>query len=959
MLKQKNDRFVKPLFAVLLLMLCFSAFAQKKGVVSISASVDAERAAWVLDNNAQTAWEIRSGNLDKDQSLTMTLLTPGDVKEVVLETSGLSKQDIEKLVSIYITYDPMNWGEAVTYSVKGNKSYTLAFQPRYGAHVKLVFKGNAAKKPFAISEASIIQVENAISPAAGTADKPWLNAALPIEERIRLLLSAMSPADKMELLREGWGIPGIPHLGVPSMNKVEALHGYSYGSGATVFPQSIALGATWNKDLMEKVAETIGDETVSAYTLQAWSPVLDVAQDPRWGRCEETYGEDPYLVSQMGGAWIKGYQSKGLYTTPKHFAVHGAPLGGRDSHDIGLSEREIREIHLVPFRYVIKHYDCQSIMMAYSDYLGVPIAKSKELLQGILREEWGFNGFVVSDCGAIGNLTARKHYTAESYVDAANQALAAGIATNCGDVYKNPAVIEAAKEGRIDRKNLDRVCTSMLRMMFTNGLFEYNPAKPLNWNTIYPGWNSPEHQAVARQAAREAIVLLKNDKKVLPLTKAINSIAVIGPGADDLQPGDYTQKLQAGQLKSVLSGIKEAAGKNTKVYYEKGCEFFSKDYYDLSKVLAVIKKSDVAVLVLGDCSTSETNMEQMKTSGENHDLATLVLQGYQQQLLEAVCETGKPVVLVLQAGRPYDLSYAAQHAAVILVNWLPGQEGGPATADVLFGDYNPAGRLPMTFPQHVGQVPNYYNFKTSGRRYEYTDLEYYPLYSFGYGLSYTSFAYSDLRTHIHPDGTVDVTARVTNTGKLGGDEVVQLYVTDLYASVKTRVMELKGFERIHLESDETKEVHFTLTPYDLSLLNDAMDRVVEAGDFKIMVGGKSPSYLAQDRIKDSVGFVNPSDGVNATLAYPYSFSADFELSCTGIEDNLIDHTKRIAVKVSNRGNLTDAGKVHLYVNGSKVEEFHHFELEPQEDTTLYFELDGARVTGEVALVSKYKSIRIN
>jgi len=236
--------------------------------------------------------------------------------------------------------------------------------------------------------------------------------------------------------------------------------------------------------------------------------VLDVAQDARWGRCEETFGEDPVLVSQIGGAWIKGYQSRGLFTTPKHFGGHGAPLGGRDSHDIGLSEREMREVHLVPFRHAIRNYDCQSLMMAYSDYMGIPVAKSTELLQQILRQEWGFNGFIVSDCGAIGNLTARKHYTAQDKIEAANQALAAGIATNCGDTYNNKEVIQAAKDGRINMENLDNVCRTMLSTMFRNELFEKNPCKPLDWKKIYPGWNSDSHKEMARQAARESIVML-------------------------------------------------------------------------------------------------------------------------------------------------------------------------------------------------------------------------------------------------------------------------------------------------------------------------------------------------------------------------------------------------------------------------------------------------------------------
>jgi beta-glucosidase len=940
-------------FCLLLAFHCIQA--QQKGVTSVSATVHPGSAASAFDGNPATGWQLGANDVKNEQSLMFTLQTPGDVKELQIEATGVTTKELQRLVDIFVTYDPMNPGDAVAFTVKGSKLFSLVFSAKYGAHVKIVFKGGIMSKPVTINEISVLYDDTGRKAQTSGDDQPWRNTQLPVEERVELLLAAMTPADKMELLREGWGIPGIPHLGIPFMNKVEAIHGYSYGSGATIFPQSIGLGATWNKKLVEEVAAAIGEETVSANTLQAWSPVLDVAQDARWGRCEETYGEDPALVAGIGGAWIKGYQSKGLYTTPKHFAIHGAPLGGRDSHDIGLSEREIREIHLVPFRHVIKNYDCQSIMMAYSDYLGVPVAKSWELLHGILREEWGFNGFIVSDCGAIGNLTARKHYTAKDFVEAANEALAAGIATNCGDTYNNKAVIEAAKNGGIHMENLDNVCRSMLRMIFRNGLFENNPSKSLDWNKVYPGWNSPEHQEIARKAAREAIVLLENKDQTLPLSKSTKTIAVIGPGADDLQPGDYTQKLQPGQLKSILTGIKAAVDKSATVLYEKGCEFFSTENYDIDKALAAARKADVVIMALGDCSTSEGARGIIKTSGENHDLATLILPGNQQRMLEAVCKTGKPVVLVLQAGRPYNLSYAAEHCAAIMVNWLPGQEGGYAAADVLFGDYNPAGRLPMTFPRHVGQLPLYYNFKTSGRRYEYADMEFYPLYPFGYGLSYTNFHYSNLKTSVHPDGSVTAQATVANVGTREGDEVVQLYVTDMYASVKTRVMELKDFTRITLAPGESKDVTFQLTPYQLSLLNDRMDRVVEPGEFKIMIGGKSPSYKAADRIKDSVGFTKASDGVNGSVDYSRSFAAEFDIAYVGMEQNLIHQRKKISVKVKNNGGLTDTGKVRMFVDGVQTGEEHHYELDPGQEKLIGFDLDKNDFKN-ITFTTKYKSL---
>ncbi|MDR0575676.1 MAG: glycoside hydrolase family 3 C-terminal domain-containing protein [Tannerella sp.] len=936
-----------------------SVFPQKKGVTSVSASTNSGQCIHLLDNDNQTVWQPGARDIQNEQFLLFTLQTPGNIKEIQLEAKGISSNDIRNLIDIFITYDPMNPADAVKYEVGGNQKFRLTFAPKYGAHVKILFKGNMLKKTFAISEINFVYADDKTASRTEIKDKPWLNVALPVEERVESLLSAMTPDDKMELIREGWGIPGIPHLGIPDIKKVEAVHGFSYGSGATIFPQAIAMGATWNKTLLERVGETVGDETTAAGAIQAWSPVLDVAQDPRWGRCEETFGEDPVLVSQIGGAWIKGYQSKGLITTPKHFAIHGAPLGGRDSHDIGLSEREIREIHLVPFRHVIREYDCQSLMMAYSDYLGVPVAKSTELLQGILREEWGFSGFIVSDCGALGNLTARKHYTAVDLIEAANQALAAGIATNCGDTYNNKDVIAAANDGRINRKNLDNVCRTLLRVMFKKGLFENNPSKSLDWNKSYPGWQSAEHKALARQSARESIVMLENKDNVLPLSKSVNTVAVIGPGADDLQPGDYSPKLQDGQLKSVLTGIKEAVDKNTKVIYEKGCEFNGDESFAPEKAKNAALQSDIVVMVLGDYSNSSGQRGIRQTSGENHDYASLELPGYQQKLLETICETGKPVVLILQVGRPFNISYAAEHCKAILVNWLPGQEGGYAAADVLFGDYNPAGRLPITFPRHVGQVPNYYNFKTSGRRYEYSDMEFYPLYPFGYGLSYTQFQYSNLQTQVNDDGTVTVQTDVKNTGGRKGDEVVQLYISDIYASVKTRVMELKDFERITLEPGASKTVTFTLTPYQLSLLNDKTDRVVESGEFKIMAGGGSPSYKAQDRIKESIGFKDAAKGVSRTINYPYSFAADFAVSYSSTEEILTDGNRRILLKVKNNGNLMDTGKIYMFADNVRSEEIHHYELASGEEKTITFDLDKNMDTKQLIFTTKYKCISIN
>lgn len=964
-----------PAFAALLLAATPLAARTPGQILSVSASADARHAAAAFDRDPDTAWSLSAQEAAAGAWIMGSIASPGYLCGLELRVAGVPKADLARALAVYVTYDPMNLGEPVEYDLSGGpRTLHLSFPPRYGAHVRLVFRPGILAAAWSLREVSLRMASPNPEVASEDSDSKsksrpesesepgraaYLDPELPVEARVEALLAVMSPAEKMELLREGWGIPGIPHLGIPPVTKVEAVHGFSYGSGATIFPQALAMGATWDKELVGEVARAIGDETLAAGVRQAWSPVLDVAQDARWGRSEETFGEDPVLVSLLGGAWIEGYQSRGLITTPKHFGGHGAPLGGRDSHDIGLSEREMREVHLVPFRHVIRNYGCQSLMMAYSDFLGVPVAKSRYLLQHILREEWGFDGFVVSDCGAIGNLTARKHYTALDKVEAANQALAAGIATNCGDTYSDPEVIHAAREGRIDAEALDRVCGTLLRVMFRNGLFEQPRPEPLDWNRIYPGWRSEAHRALARRAAREAIVLLENRDSLLPLDRRrLATIAVVGPGADDLQPGDYTPKLQPGQLKSVLTGIRQAVGPGTQVLYAKGCEFTGDDESGIPAAVEAARRAEVVVAVLGDCSTSETTLAD-KTSGENHDYATLELPGRQRQLLEAVAATGKPVVLVLQAGRPYNLSQAASLCRALLVNWLPGEEGGPAMADVLFGDCNPAGRLPMTFPRHVGQLPLYYNFKTSGRRYEYADMVYYPLYRFGYGLSYTRFEYADLQVAERPDGYVDVAVTVRNVGERPGDEVVQLYVTDLYASVKTRVMELKDFTRVHLDPGQAQRVRFELSPYALSLLDERMRRVVEPGEFRILVGGSSPRYVAGDRIKESVGYADAREGVAASLVYSQARAADFRLSVDRVEERLPDGRKTLWVTVRNVGNLTDAGRIRLYVAGQRCGEERHFELDPGQERSIPFCVAAADGPQRVVVASSDRALTLD
>lgn len=903
----------------------------------------------LVDGNLKTGWVLSP---DATESAMLTLAESGTVKSLTIAADGLSADRLAKLLKVYITYDPMNPGEAVEYKVsKAKDGYKLALKPKYGAHVRLDLAPSGKK-------ASLTEIALGMQPvaevAAGEIDRRYLDTTLPIESRIEILLAQMTPQEKMELIREGWGIPGIKRLGIPDIKKVEAIHGYSYGTGATMFPQCIAMAATFNEPLVRKVAGAIGDETKAAGSIQAWSPVLDVARDPRWGRCEESFGEDPYMVSMIGGAWVDGFQSRGLMTTSKHFGAHGAPLGGRDSHDVGFSEREMREVHLVPFRHVFRNYKPESVMMAYSDFMGVPVAASEELLKGYLRDEWGFDGFIVSDCGALGNLTSRKHYTAKDFIEAANLSLRAGIATNCGNTYNNPDVIKAAVDGKLDMEALDDVCRDMLRVMFRQGLFENNPCRPLNWDAPYPEWNTPEHKALARRTAQESIVLLKNADNLLPLGNNIKSIAVLGPGADNPQLGDYSGKTVEGQVHSILEGIREAAPKGCKVNYEKGVDFTASDYNNIAEAVKMAQRSDVAVIVVGDCSGSHSAPGTKHTSGENNDYATLELPGEQQALVDAVCATGTPVLLVLQSGRPFALTKADAECQAILAAWLPGQEGGFAVADVIFGKYNPAGRLPMTFPRHVGQLPLTYDFKTSGRRYEYSDMEFYPLYRFGYGLSYTIFKYSDIKSEIDDKGNVIVSATVTNTGDRAGDEVAQLYVTDMYSSVKTPVMMLRGFERVSLEPGQSKTVGFVLSPFDLSLLDKDLSRVVEPGEFKLSIGGKSPDFVAKDKIKDSVSFKD-GEGVQTTIDYPMAFASDFNMTVDRIETDLATGKRKAVMTVTNNGNIVDVDKVRLYVDGRATGKIRHYELEPGRSRTIEFALPDNEIK-DITLTSKHNTV---
>ncbi|MDP4238182.1 MAG: glycoside hydrolase family 3 N-terminal domain-containing protein [Bacteroidota bacterium] len=765
----------------------------------------------------------------------------------------------------------------------------------------------------------------------------YLNPSVPIEERINDLLPRLTLEEKITQLSDSWGSKGIPRLKVPAMLKTEGLHSQSYSTGATVFPHPISMSTTFNTDLIKQVGKTTAIEAKAANLRCSWSPVLDVARDARWGRVEETYGEDPYLDSRMGVAWINGFQGEGMIAVPKHFAGHGEPLGGRDSHDVGLSDRVMRNVHLVPFRAAVKEAHIGGVMAAYSTWNAVPDNGSDELLQKILREEWGFDGYVVSDCSGPENFL-NKQNVVTSLEEACRMAIFAGVDIECGSAYVK-ALSSAVQKGILKESDLDANLRPVLRAKFKLGLFENPGSDKMVWDKL-PVYDTPEHRALAREVSVQGSVLLKNDNKLLPLSRNIKSIAVIGPNADVAQMGDYSPKPLPGQLVTVLQGIRSHVSPQTQVFYAKGCRVQSFDTLGFAEAVATAKKADVVVLVVGDYSTREFDNSKDKekaTTGENIDGATLEIPGMQRQLIKRIQAIGKPVILVLVNGKPFTLAWEAEHIPAILETWYPGEEGGNATADLIFGDRNPSGRLPITFPRHVGQLPLYYNYLPSGRNYDYYDMPFTPLYRFGYGLSYTTFKYSNLVVVPKNDdpGFVRVSVDVENTGDRDGDEVAQLYVTEVYTSVITPVIELKGIQRVSLKKGEKKTVSFELKPYDLSLLNAEMIRVLEPGKFRVHVGGVSPEPPSGNREhKQKIGFTNPENGISGEFEVDKKYQADFKYDLTIPEKVRGGEVFPARVTIKNEGNILDIAEIKLY--GESLLGTRRFEIEPGETKTYIF-----------------------
>jgi beta-glucosidase len=647
-------------------------------------------------------------------------------------------------------------------------------------------------------------------------------------------------------------------LGIPNLFMGEALHGFmEYGS--TSFPQALGLASTWDPELVHEVFTAAGDEAGSRGAGQVFSPVLDIARDPRWGRTEETYGEDPFLASRMGVAAITGLQGDSfmigrhhVLATAKHFAVHGQPEGGTNTAPANYSERIIRENFLVPFQTAVQEANVGSVMASYNEIDGIPSHINHWLLDRVLRQEWGFRGYITSDGDGL-QMLIETHKVAANKADAARLALAAGVDYDLSDGSVYRTLISQVKQGIVPESEVDRAAGRVLATKFRLGLFDNPYVDPDAAERIT---NSTEHQKVALKAAREVVVLLKNDKNLLPLDLSkTKTIAVIGPNAADVHLGGYSRNPLHGV--SILQGIRDRVGAKANVVYAEGCKITDAppDWHgwftnnvkliepasqqDSVKAAAdLARKADVAILVVGE--NESTNREAW---AENHlgDRDSLDLLGAQTDLVRAVVETGTPTVVLLINGRPLSINYIAEHVPAILEGWYLGEEGGAAAANVLFGDVNPGGKLPITFPHSVGDLPDFYNHKPSANRtYAFSTRK--PLYSFGYGLSYTTFRFENVRIEpqqIGVGGTAKASVDITNTGSREGDEVPQLYIHQKIASVTRPVMQLAGFQRVRLKPGEKKTVDFTITPEMLSMLNVDMHRVVEPGVFEIMIGPSS------------------------------------------------------------------------------------------------------------------------
>lgn len=630
-------------------------------------------------------------------------------------------------------------------------------------------------------------------------------------------------------------------LRIPLILGNDVIHGFR-----TIFPIPLGEAASWDPALVEKAARVAAEEASAAGIRWTFAPMVDICRDPRWGRIAEGSGEDPYLGAAMAVARVRGFQGDGLsakdslVACAKHFAAYGGAEGGRDYNTVDISEQTLREVHLPPFKAAVDA-GAGTLMSAFNEINGIPASANRLTLSTILRQEWGFDGFVVSDWTSVTEMVA--HGFAADNAEAAEKAIAAGVDMDMSSFAYRTHLADSVRSGRLPEAVVDEAVRRILRMKIRLGLFERPYVDPQRERDVLL---SAKNRALAREVAGKSIVLLRNEGGLLPLSDKIETLAVIGPLADSKRDplGTWAVVGRPEDVVPVLDGIRASVSPGTKVLHARGCDVTGDSTEGFAAAVEVARQSDVVVMIVGET-------EYM--SGEAHCRSSLDLPPIQLKLVQAVHATGVPVVVVLMNGRPMSISWMAEHVPAILNTWHLGVECGNATADVLFGDVNPGGKLPATFPRTVGQVPIYYNHKNTGRpptndRFtsKYIDLPSTPLYPFGHGLSYTQFAYDNLRVSPEktgPEGRVAVSVEVTNVGEREGDEVVQLYIRDLVASMTRPVKELKGFERITLQPGQKRTVSFELTSEQLGFYDRHVRYVVEPGRFKVWVGPNSAEGL--------------------------------------------------------------------------------------------------------------------
>ena len=649
-------------------------------------------------------------------------------------------------------------------------------------------------------------------------------------------------------------------LGIPLLPCVEGIQGILQNE-CTLFPHAIAQGSTFNPKLIQRMTEAAGEEAHAMGIRQVLSPVLDIARELRWGRIEETFGEDPFLIAEMGIGFINGYHKKGIACMPKHFVAHGTPVGGLNCAHVSGGERELRSLYLYPFERVIQATNPLGIMSAYSAYDGVPTSGSSYYMTDILRGELGFEGYVYSDWGSVERLKTF-HYAVATEAEAAQMSVEAGIDVNVDSSYKH--LLDLVESGKMDVKYIDQAVRRVLTVKFQLGLFDNPYGKPQEIDKIV---RTAEKVALAKEIADESTILLKNENNILPLDLSkYKSIAVVGPNSNQTVFGDYSwtsRDTQEGV--TLLQGLQSSIGNQVSILHAEGCDWWSQDDTNIQEAVEQVKKSDLAIVAVGTRSTFLGRSPKYSTAGEGFDLSSLELPGKQEELLKAIKTTGKPMIVILIAGKPLVMSWAKENADAVLTQWYCGEQQGNSLADILTGKVNPSGRLNVSFPRSTGNTPCFYNYYPTDREYlndkggsyEEPGLHYvfekpYAIWNFGYGLSYTNFEYRDCTLNdsvFSKNDTLSVVVEIENTGAMDGKEVVQLYVKDKISSVATPIQQLKAFSKQLIKAGEKVKVQLEVPISELALHNARLERVIEPGEFEIQIGSSSDRIVIRKFIR--------------------------------------------------------------------------------------------------------------